>query len=314
MTRRMRVAVLGRTEMLLEAAHRIAAAGHVVPLMGTCKASDTSAATELDFAEFARERGAAYFCTAAINAPEQVAMLQSAHCDIAISMNWISLIGPAARAAFSLGVFNAHPGDLPRYRGNACPNWAILAGEPHTGLCIHQMVDDLDAGPIALRDRMPLDDSTDVGDVYAWLRERIPDLFLELVERAAQGDLRLHEQPADPAVALRCYPRRAEDSRIDWNRGVADVHRLIRASTRPTPGAFCFLEQRQRVTVWRAAPLPPKEPFLAVPGQVCRAEQGDPVIACRDGMLRLTDVSVEGCASSDEGKELILRSLRNRLT
>lgn len=313
MTRPLRVAVLGRTEMLLEAGRRIAAAGHVVAMVGTCEASDTSAAGAEDFRRFAQEVGADYFCSAAINAPEQIAMLQAARCDIAVSMNWLTLVGPAARATFRHGIFNAHPGDLPRYRGNACPNWAILAGEASVGLCIHRMADALDAGPVALRDHLPLAADTDVEQVYAWLRQRIPELFLELVDRASAGTLDLRPQPEDPALSLRCYPRRPEDSRIDWSRPATDVHRLVRASTRPTQGAFTLLEGSRRVTVWRAAIAPAGGPFLAVPGQVCRADAGDPVIACGDGMLRLLEVTVEGCADSAQGKAAILRSLRNRL-
>jgi methionyl-tRNA formyltransferase len=309
----LRVAVLGRTEMLLEAGRRIAAAGHPVALVGTCAASDTSAAGVEDFRRFADDAGADFFCDSAINASERVAMLQAAGCDIGLSMNWLTLIGPAARAAFRHGIFNAHPGDLPRYRGNACPNWAVLAGEDRVGLCIHQMVDALDAGPVALRDDLPLDDETDVEAVYAWLRRRIPELFLELVERAASGALALQPQPQDPALSLRCYPRRPEDSRIDWKLPAAQVHRLVRASTRPTQGAFTFLEGTRRVTIWRAALARSEGPFLAVPGQVCRRDGADPVIACGEGLLRLVEVQVEGCADCTESKAAILRSLRHRL-
>ncbi|MBA3771232.1 MAG: hypothetical protein H0X13_01725 [Ramlibacter sp.] len=313
MNQRLRVAVLGRTEMLLEGARLIASAGHEVPLVGTCKASDTSQVTEHHYEAFARPLGADFFCTAAINAPAQLQLLRLARCDLAISMNWISLIEPETRASFRLGVFNAHPGDLPRYRGNACPNWAILAGEPHVGLCIHQMVDALDAGPVALRDHFPLGESTDVEDVYRWMRSRVPELFLELVERAARGELELRPQPEDPALALRCYPRRPEDSRIDWSRSGQDVYRLVRASTRPTQGAYTLLEGERRVVVWRAQPFDSLQPFLARPGQVCMVVDGDPVIACGQGMLRLTDIAIDGCAGAADAKRQVASSLRNRL-
>lgn len=310
---KLRVAVIGRTEMLLEAARRVLAAGHELPLVATCDASDTSSAASADFERLAATAGADYFCAPRIASAEQIERLKRARCDLAISMNWLTLVGAEARACFPHGVFNAHPGDLPRYRGNACPNWAILAGESHVGLCIHQMVDALDAGPVALRDRFALHAETDVEDVYAWLRIRVPELFAELVARVAAGTLQLSEQPADPSLALRCYPRRPEDSRIAWSRPALDVHRLVRASTRPMQGAFTLLEGRQRVQVWRAAIVEGGEPFLAVPGQVCRQQDGDPVIACGEGMLRLLEVTVEGCAGSAAGKAAILSSLRNRL-
>jgi methionyl-tRNA formyltransferase len=175
------------------------------------------------------------------------------------------------------------------------------------------MVDALDAGPVALRDHFPVGPDTDVEEVYAWLRTRIPELLVELVDTASRGELKLEAQPADLGLALRCYPRRPEDSRIDWRASATEVHRLVRASTRPMQGAFAFLEGERRVTVWRSAPVAPGEPFLAVPGQVCRADGGDPVVACGEGMLRLVEVAVEGCPDSATAKKTILSSLRNRL-
>lgn len=313
MTRRMRVAVLGRTEMLAETVRRLVAAGHEVPLIGTCKASDTSAASEKDFEDLAAGIGADYFCTAAINATAQLDRLRRATCDLAVSMNWLTLIGAEARAAFPLGIFNAHPGDLPRFRGNACPNWAILMDEPAVGLCVHQMGDELDAGAVALRDHFPLTQQVDVEDVYAWLRRRVPEMFVELVDAAASGRLQLQPQPTDPARSLRCYPRRPEDSRISWSASATDVLRLVRASTRPMQGAFTYLEGSTRVTIWKAAVFPSPEPFLATPGQVCMRHEGDAVIACGEGMLKLLEVSVEGCSSHSESTATICRSLRNRL-
>lgn len=311
--RSLRVAVLGRTEMLLEAAQRVLSAGHQIPLVATCKASDTCQAQETDFEALARRVGATYFFSNTIQSPEHLSMLRAARCDLAISMNWLTLIREEARASFPLGIFNAHPGDLPRYRGNACPNWAILAGEPYVGLCVHQMADGLDAGPVALRDRLLLGLSTDMEDVYSWLRSRIPELFLELVQRVATGSLELMPQSGNPADSLRCYPRRPEDSRIDWRATAEMVHRLVRASTRPMQGAYSLLEGQRRVTIWRAALYPSPGPFLATPGQVCLRVDGDPVIACGNAMLRLTDISLEGCEDAAEAKIQVASSLRNRL-
>lgn len=312
MSRRLRVAILGRTEMLLETARQLVASGHEVPLVATCKASDTSAASERDFEALASGIGADYFCTAAINAPAQLERLRRAGCDLAVSMNWLTLIGAQARDSFPLGVFNAHPGALPRFRGNACPNWAILTNEAFVGLCIHQMVDELDAGPIALRDQLPLNDDVDVEHVYGWLHRRVPQMFVELVQRAASGQLRLEPQSPDPADSLRCYPRKPEDSRIVWSQSAEEVLRMVRASTRPMQGAFCYLHD-DRVIIWKAEVHRPAGPFLAIPGQVCLRFEGDPVVACGQGMVRLREISMEDMGHR-EASNAIGASLRNRLT
>jgi len=298
--------------MLLKAGRRLVASGHVVSLVATSKAADHEAVAAGDFEAWASAIGAEFIFGPQLASAKALETLRAARCDVAISMNWVRLLPAEVRACFTHGVFNAHPGDLPRFKGNACPNWAILLGEPGVGLIIHKMDDGLDSGPVALRDFFPLAETTTVTAVYAWLEAAIPRLFVELANAIADGRLVLSPQSQDPSLGLRCYPRRAQDARIDWCADSAQISRLIRASTRPFAGAFTTLEGQQIVRVWSAAPVEIQEPFVAIPGQVMFALQGDPVVATGRGALRLTDISLDG-ASSLPAREALLVSLRNRL-
>src|SRR5690606_22857566 len=112
-----------------------------------------------------------------INDPARIEQARQCGAQVAISVNWPSLIGPAMRAVFKYGVVNAHAGDLPRYRGNACPNWAILAGEERIHVTLHRMGDGIDDGPILLQRSMPLAPQTYVTDVYRFLGDAIPEMF-----------------------------------------------------------------------------------------------------------------------------------------
>jgi methionyl-tRNA formyltransferase len=226
------------------------------------------------------------------------------------------VIGPDAIAAFRYGVFNAHAGDLPRYRGNACPNWAILNGEERRGVCVHRMTPGvLDSGPILGRRFLPLTEDAYIGDVYDWLETAIPELFVEVV-RGLEAGTAVEQHPSpNPADGLRCYPRRPEDSEIDWERSATDVLRLIRASSHPFAGAYSCLEGRDKLTVWRAVRYEHAGPYLAVPGQILlRAGQteGDPVVSCGQGAIRLVDLSMENVHGA-EAAALVTKSLRNRL-
>jgi methionyl-tRNA formyltransferase len=212
------------------------------------------------------------------------------------------------------GFFNVHPGDLPRYRGNACPNWAILNGDDHIGLCVHKVVPELDGGPVLLRERFALSPDTYIGEIYDWWLARSPELLCEAVRLFQTGENTLEEQPSDPKTWLRGYPRRPEDSRIDWSQPAEFVHRLVRASSRPFAGAYALLEGETRVTVWRAEVHKHQGDFLAIPGQVLTVEGGHPIVACGENTLRLNEVSVEGCGTDEEGMARIGKSLRNRLT
>jgi methionyl-tRNA formyltransferase len=175
------------------------------------------------------------------------------------------------------------------------------------------MIDKLDGGPVALKFFLDIDENTYIEDVYVWLRRSVPEAFRELVSCAANGKLELTPQPSDPALGLRCYPRRPEDGRIKWANSPKENHRLIRASGRPFSGAFTTLEGQKRVLIWRATIVPVFEPFLAMPGQVAFGIDGDPVVVSGDGYLRLDDITVEGCDTTKAAKVVILSSLRQRL-
>lgn len=314
----MNIAILGRTSLLLDTAEKLLELGNKIGLVWTSRAEAYYGVGEDGFRRLARAAGADFHSGGGLGRTENLQYLRSFGFDAAVSVNWPTRIPPAVFDCFRHGILNCHAGDLPRYRGNACPNWAILNGESHVGFCIHRMDEGLDTGPVICRDRFPLGDDTYIGEVQAWVRMRAADMFVEALEGLETGRLTPQPQPSDPTLSLRCYPRRLEDSRLHWDWPVEQLYRMVRASSRPFLGAFCFLENQTRVTVWRAAPDPGTGPFLAVPGQVCTSVENDPVIACGDGMLRLIDVELEmepgGRIGGEEAKARICSSLRNRLT
>jgi methionyl-tRNA formyltransferase len=224
------------------------------------------------------------------------------------------VLGEDVIGSFPLGVVNAHAGDLPRYRGNACPNWAILNGEKRIGLCVHMMTpDEVDAGPVVARDYLPVDDETYIGDVYEWLDKRIPLLLSESVSALLQGSATPVPQPSNPQAGLRCYPRKPEDARIVWREPASAILRLIRASSRPFEGAFAQTADARRVTIWRASAFVHAGPFCAVPGQIMLRTPQGPVIACGDGGILLTSFELDGL-SPEQSKAELMRSVRARLS
>jgi UDP-4-amino-4-deoxy-L-arabinose formyltransferase/UDP-glucuronic acid dehydrogenase (UDP-4-keto-hexauronic acid decarboxylating) len=227
-------------------------------------------------------------------------------------MNWPTLIGRELRERFGHGVINAHPGDLPRYRGNACPNWAILNGETEVVLTLHLMSDELDAGPVLLKRPFPLGAGTYVGAVYEFLAVAVPEAFVEALDALERGELRATPQPEDPSLALRCYPRRPADSRLDWRLAADALARLVRASAEPFAGAFTHLDGR-RLTVWRAHPAALSTPSLGVTGQVVGIDRaaGTVDVLTADGVLVLEDTELEGAGRGPASEAV--GSLRARL-
>ena len=212
---------------------------------------------------------------------------------------------------FPLGILNAHGGDLPKYRGNACQAWAILNGEKRIGLCIHRMIGgELDSGDIIAREYLSIDHDTKVTQVWKWMVQRIPELMVKAVTRlSSDRDYVLEHQSKDSKNALRCYPRKPEDGRIDWHQPALNILRLINASNKPYAGAFCDYEGAKLI-IWDAVLVNDDEVFCAVPGQVTKIGEGFVEVACGEGKLRL--LGMEMNRQAIKPSELI-RSIRKRL-
>lgn len=309
----MKIAALGRTKILWNTIQTLCTSGHEVALIATCKSAPEYEIREHDFERLASDVGASFLCTQNLNRPAVIDQMRQLGIEVAVSVNWINLIGPEVCSAFDHGILNAHAGDLPRYRGNAPVAWAILQGEQQIGITIHQMDPyEIDAGPILLKDYYPLSEHTYIGEVLGFLSERIPQLFLRAVNGLTTGTLVATPQPRDPNLALRCYPRCPEDGLIDWHQPAESLARLVRASSEPFAGAFTYF-QGKRLTVWRAHSQPWPYPYLAVPGHVVQrwSTSGEVAVATRYHMLVLEEVEL-----GDQGRCLpvtILKSLRNRL-
>jgi methionyl-tRNA formyltransferase len=293
----MRFAALGRTRMLLDAIAACVAAGHECVHVATAPAAPEYGVGPDDFAALARRVGATY------------GEIEPAGAEIAISVNWPTLIGGDVRDRFPRGILNGHAGDLPRFRGNAAPNWAILLGEPRVVATVHEMADELDAGPILVQRALEIDESTYVGDVYAFLERTFPPLFAEALDGLEAGTLTPRPQAGEP---LRCYPRRPEDGELDWRLDAVALARLVRASAEPFAGAFGRLEE-ERTTVWRARAEPLREAGVGIPGQVIarRPETGEVDVLTGYGRLVLEEVET---ATGRMPAAEAIRSLRARFT
>ncbi|HUZ31007.1 MAG TPA: formyltransferase family protein [Xanthobacteraceae bacterium] len=307
------VAVLARTRWGIEAARCLAQSDIPIRLVATARAESFYNCGEAEYAELARDTGAMFVNVSTTSSDDLSAAIRECKCALAISVNWPTVLNSEFIGHFSLGILNAHAGDLPRYRGNACPNWAILNGESRIGLCVHFMEPDaLDSGPVVLRDGLCIGAKTYIGDVYDWLDQCIPKLLREAVLGVLRKTVTPIPQQNEQSLALRCYPRRPEDGRIDWNAPAEIVHRLIRATSHPFAGAFAFLENGRRVTIWRASVFNHPGSFCAVPGQFMARVGGCPVVACGEGCLLIEDVTVDGGDRQNDLSDLS-KSLRARL-
>jgi methionyl-tRNA formyltransferase len=306
----MKFAALGRTQFLLSAIEAAVARGHCCVGIATSEPAPEYSAGEDQFAALASKLGVP-FRSGRLDVEWCRAMV-TAGAEVAISVNWPTLIPKDALSAFHHGIMNAHCGDLPRYRGNACPNWAVLQEEPEVVCTIHRMIEQLDAGPVLIKERLPITSETYIFSIYEWLEHAIPRLFVAALDGLGAGTVLPQPQPSDSALALRVLPRRPEDGLINWRESAQRIAALVRASAEPFAGAFSFLDG-QRLTVWRARAEACPQPTLGIPGQVVwrSQESGEVGILSGDGILVLETVDLGGVRQKPAA---VLRSTRMRLS
>jgi methionyl-tRNA formyltransferase len=182
-----------------------------------------------------------------------------------------------------LGCLNIHASLLPRWRGAAPIQRAILAGDRETGVTIMQMDAGLDTGAMLLAQALPIADD----DNAQTLHDKLAALGAQLIVRA------LREQPAavaqDDARATYAAKINKGEARIDWNKPAAELARAIRAFN-PAPGAYTTWHG-QPLKLWRAEPV---SAVPATPGTVLQADAGGIVVATGDGALRLLELQRAG--------------------
>lgn len=308
----MRIAILGRTSLLYSAMELLVLHGHEIVLIGTCKAAAEYQVTEVDFELYAKKNNIPFFCNSKLESTTVLSLIKKVKADIAVSVNWINIIREPVISCFKYGILNAHAGDLPRYRGNACPNWAIICGESRIGLTVHFMeAGELDSGKILVKEFYDLNKSTRIGDIYDWMGLTIPKMFLKAICGLDDGTIIPKSQSNDIADSLRVYPRKCTDSLINWNKSAEEIERIVNASSEPFAGAYTWYNMKKMI-IWRAYSTEWDCPSIAIPGQVIKRNDtnGQVDIACGKGILRLVEISLE-----DEKMHpcIAITSLRDRL-
>lgn len=305
----MRIAIIGRTEILYDTAQALLKDGHEIALVITSKEAPEYTRTSNDFKLLAEKLSVPFLHTAKIT--DALDLIKSQEkIDIAVSINYSGIIPQEIIDCFPLGILNAHGGDLPRYRGNACQAWAILNGEDKIGLCVHRMIGgELDNGDILARDYFPLNLNVNITEVMDWIKNETPRLYQEaLLKLSKDPDFVLERQSKDPSDALRCYPRKPEDGSIDWTASAEQVIRLVNACNKPYSGAFC-LWQGQKMVIWKAE-LAPAEIFCAVPGQVMDIGVGYIDVATGKGKVRISSIAIDDDTVTPDR---LIKSIRERL-
>lgn len=194
------------------------------------------------------------------------------------------ILPPSLLEVAPLGAINIHASLLPRWRGAAPIQRALLAGDAQTGISIMRMDAGLDTGPVFARRAIDIRPEDDAGTLHDRLAELGAELIVEVLERLP--DLRAEPQP-DDGVTYAAKITKA-DTVIDWQRSAAEIARMVRAF-RPAPGATTQLDGTL-IKVWRARPIEGS----GAPGTLLSASGDALVIACGERALEVTELQRAG--------------------
>ena len=243
-------------------------------------------------ARIAAEAGIPVFTPEDINSPIEIERIRALEPDFLFSFYYRNMITPEILSIPPMGAYNMHGSLLPRYRGRACVNWAVLKGESETGVTLHVMTAKADAGDIVDQKAVPIEFTDTAQDVF-W---KVRDAAREVISRTwpLLRDGRAKRRPQDETIATKFGRRGPQDGLIDWTNAARDIYNLVRAVTHPFPGAFT-IHDGKRLFIWKAFPLDGYPG--GSPGDVLDMEPL--VIGTGNGALRVDRCQLEGETEMD---------------
>ncbi|MDE9444117.1 bifunctional UDP-4-amino-4-deoxy-L-arabinose formyltransferase/UDP-glucuronic acid oxidase ArnA [Xenorhabdus bovienii] len=232
-------------------------------------------------ARIGADLGLPVFAPENVNHPLWIERIREMKPDVIFSFYYRNMLSQDLLSLAEKGAFNLHGSLLPKYRGRAPVNWAVLNGETETGVTLHKMVIKPDAGDIVAQQAVLIGEIDTSLDVHGKIREAAVELLDSILPQIKSSHYL--SIPQDENQATYFGRRTAEDGEIDWHKSAKEINNLVRAVTEPYPGAFTFLGER-KITVWRSRPLTQVHDKL--PGTVLSTAPF--VIACGEDALEIT--------------------------
>ncbi len=294
----MRLAFLGTPEFAVKPLAELVAAGHEIVAVYAQPPRPRGrgqAVRPSPVQAFAERLGLAVATPASMRDPAEVAAFRALDLDAAVVVAYGQILPAEVLEAPRLGAFNLHASLLPRWRGAAPIQRAIMAGDQVTGVQVMRMTEGLDEGPILLAETVrigPRDTAASLSERLSAAGAGLLPRALAAIERGAAGET---PQAGDGITYARKI--KAEEARIDWTLPAAQVDRLIRGLS-PFPGAWFMAPPRNeddrpaRIKALLSAP----DEGESAPGEVLDDEL---LVACGEGAVRLLQVQREGKGVQD---------------
>jgi methionyl-tRNA formyltransferase len=236
----------------------------------------------------ALQRGLRLAQPATLRSPDALQDLSTARAPLMVVAAYGLLLPAPVLELFALGCVNIHASVLPRWRGAAPIQRALLAGDRETGISIMRMDAGLDTGPVYLTRTIRIEPDDTAGRLHDKLAALGAQCIVEALPALEAGDLRAVPQPAEGVTYA--HKIQKQEAVIDWSQEASQIERQVRAFN-PQPGASTTL-RGQQLRVWRARAL--ECPAAPPPGRVVETADGGIVVACGSGTVAIEELQRAG--------------------
>lgn len=279
----LRVVVIGNRDFTRQVFAAVVKRHDVVGIIGPDTSIPAGPPEYTSFHDLASVHDIPVLATDQLDQPETLDQLKRIEPDVCLCAGWTEIIPADVLDIPKESFLGIHASTLPKNRGGAPVNWAIIHGNDEVGVSIFEFVDELDDGDVFAQTTVPIEPRDDVATVYERVTVAARELATETLTDISRGEA--NPTPQDRSKATYLPQRKPEDGIIDWSRSASAIVDWVRALTDPYPGAFTFYNEL-RVTVWSAEQATAES--TAPPGTITSVEDGSGVlVATGDGTVRL---------------------------
>lgn len=238
--------------------------------------------------EYALEQGLTVYQPQKVKTPEFVELLHELQPELIVVAAFGQFLSKEILELPKYGCINVHASLLPKYRGAAPIQYAIIKGEKESGVTIMQMDIGMDTGAMLDKVVVPIAENTTMGELHDALREQGAALLLEVIDKIAAGTAVAEPQDNEQATYATLLDRSMEH--IDWSKTAQEVHNLIRGFN-PAPSTFTKLPNGKSLKIW-GSKMTDKSSDAAA-GTVIETGKHSFFVACGEGVLEITEVQPE---------------------
>lgn len=287
----MKVIFMGTPDFAVGTLEAIIAAGHEVVLVVTQPDKPKGRSGALQYTpvkECALAHNLEVFQPTRIRLEENVEYLRKYDADIMVVAAFGQILPQSILEMKKYGCINVHASILPKYRGAAPIQWAVINGDEVTGVTIQQMDIGVDTGDIILIKELPIDKDETGGGLFDKLAVIGAEAAVEALSQIEAGTVTRTPQNHDEATHVSMISK--EFGEIDWNRPAVEIERLIRGLN-PWPSAYTNLDGKT-FKIWKAAVVTENSSYEA--GQIAAITKNSMLVQTGEGQLELLEVQLEG--------------------